>query len=133
MKKLLLHIAGLLLLTSAALAEDKQWLCLADLTTGFNFEGGKWKQRNFKPVGKYLIKCKLSECSFYNYSFKYEFPCDNVLEGPDYIKCESYLSNDEIRLEMPTLKFTVSTTDNYFGSGPTFDSVSLTIGKCAPL
>ena len=133
MKKLLPHIAGLFLLTSSALAEDKQWLCLADQTTGFNYEAGKWKQRNFKPVGKYLIKCKLDECSFYNYSFEYEFPCDNLLEGSGYIECESYLSNDKIRLEISTLKFTVSTTENYFGYGPTFDSILITIGKCALL
>ena len=133
MKKFLSHIAGLLLLTSASLAENNQWLCLADQITGFKFEGGKWKQRNFKPVGEYLIKCKLGECSFYNYSFNYVFPCDNLLEGSDYIECESYLSNDKIKLEMSTLKFTVSTTENYFGSGSTFDSVSLTIGKCTPL
>lgn len=130
MKKILALIIVPLLITPAALAEVKQWVCLTEHANGFENKNSEWVHSKFKPEGKFIVKNKNGMWSVYDHSAGFEFVYCKTILGVGIYCSKVGMSNFFFHTDR--LKFTYSMTGPYLWDN-TKASVTTKLGKCTPL
>ena len=126
------------------------YLCIADLSTGFVFGGGKWITTTFNVENeKYLIRLRKADESplFYKSDKLLIFrmggsdPVGGCAEGFDdsgYLSCSFQLFG-KFRMNYLSGRFLVGYSSGYFNSNvhglkdEDADTPSMAIGKCSPM
>ena len=96
----------------AAAAEGKQWLCIADGSTGFKYKNGRWVTTGFNVEGdRYLISLKPyqgdeNDMRYYAREFgdAIEIPCEINRYGPRKgIYCDVTLT--ELKMDLAISRY----------------------------
>ena len=132
--KTLFSLIVVLFFNDIAVAEDMNYLCLADDSTGFRNPGGAgdWTQQRYVPLPTKVI-LKLHDDGGKAHVFGETPPeDDNCSSNPFIYTVDCSVSQGNLIFDKSTLRFVFTKTNAFFGDESVGD-IWMTIGRCSLL
>ena len=137
-----------------ALAWGEGYICAADMATGFAYRNGDWRQTEFKPVEKFVVRRStqverpgmselwgIPDAKWTVVELGKETPaagCSDDFKANGDLSCHGAL-RIEFRMNKNSLRFLYSYLGGYWDSTPgnesseSKDTPAIAIGKCSPM
>jgi hypothetical protein len=128
------------------LARGEGYNCIEDKVTGFAYRNGEWRERNFKPDHKFIVRRPIqrdrTELSKTNAKWVIvwigtEYPtalCPDDFDAQGSLVCRNRY--DEFRINKSTLRFLYADLFGYWSSTDSEEernTTTIAIGKCSPM
>ena len=129
--RVILLILSFLLFSNTLLAAEVSYLCSAELSSGYEYNNGRWSRDRFRPDDKYKIQqLEDNQWSLYEYKTDLEYTDCKLIEA-QILECEA---EGVFAFNLKTMKFSFTSTASYVHSTRrNRDPIILTLGTCLEL